>query len=606
MNPFSTEAIAAVYRNRELFFSENLSKTNRSIAQTAYARILIAILFIPIIYVGFNTAKFLYLLAPLVIAFIVLMRRHNKLFGKKSLLEELIALNVSEQASLKHQSAIFPDGDRFKDPHHAYSYDLDLFGEASLFQYLNRCSSLVGEEALAKSLASRELSKDQIIDQQEAVKEMKDKIDFRQSMWAQGHLYSENLKDKESILNWLNDKNFIYPRKGIRIFSYLWPAITVLLAGLTFFKASFIPIAILAIGVQWTMTAFYSKATKQLQSVMGRKKKQFEKFSALLKLIGEETFESKAAASLRNTSEIASYEFSKLASLTNALENRMNAIANMFGNSFFLYDLHCIHNLEEWKTLNGDRLPHWLDTIAEMDKLCSLGTFYFNNPTYSFPQIDEEKLIFEASDLGHPLIDTSFRVVNPVSLGLPHKALIITGANMAGKSTYLRAIGVNNILAMIGAPVCASSLRCSIFDLHTGMRTADSLSENQSYFYAELNRLKKITSAMSAGKPVLVLLDEILKGTNSDDKQKGSIALVKQLIKHECLTIVATHDLVLGTLKTEFPELIENYSFESTIVNDKLNFDYKLKLGTARNANATFLMKQMGIIPESEDEEKHQ
>lgn len=601
MNPLTSEAIRAIYHERELVFAKELSNTTRAINYTSYGRILIALLFISTIYFGYNATQFLYLLFPLTVAFVVLMRRHNALFNKKLLLEQLVELNVSEQAGLKHQHAIFPNGDRFKNPHHGFSYDLDLFGEASLFQYLNRCSSLVGEEALAKSLTSEELKKEQIIDQQEAVREIKDRLDFRQTMWAQGRLFSENLKDKESILIWLSDKNFIYPSRYIKIFIYLWPALTVALSVFAFLDSLIMPLAVFAIGVQWIVTAIYLKRTTHLQSVMGRKKKQLEKFSTLLRLIGKEKFESKAIINLAKTSYVASRKLSKLAELTNAMENRMNAIANMFGNSFFLYDLHCIYNLEEWKTLHGHELPHWLDTIAEMDRLCSLGTFYFNNPTYSFPQIEERELIFEASDLGHPLINEDFRVANPVALGSPHKALIITGANMAGKSTYLRAIGVNSILAMIGAPVCARNLRCSIFDLHTGMRTADSLSENQSYFYAELSRLKKITSAMLTERPVLVLLDEILKGTNSDDKQKGSIALVKQLIKHHCLTIVATHDLTLGTLKNEFPESIENYSFESTIIHNKLSFDYKLKPGMAKNANATFLMKQMGIIPELEN-----
>ena len=601
MNPSTPEAVDAVYRERELLFSQNLRETTKAIAQTSYGRLLIALLFIIIIYLGFSSPQFFYLLFPLTAVFIFLLRRHNSLFNKKSLLGHLIELNASEQAGLKKQNTIFPDGDRFKDPHHAFSYDLDIFGEASLFQYLNRCSTLVGEEALAKDLTNSKLRKEQIIDQQEAVREMKGKLDFRQNMWAQGRLFSENLKDKDSILEWLREKNVVYPNRYFKIFIYFWPAVTIVLAMLALADAFFVPMALLTIGVQWILTSLYLKRTTRLQLAMGRKKKELEKFSALLRLISQEKFESKATVDLGRLSRVGSDKLNKLAALTKSLENRMNAIATLFGNSFFLYDLHCIYNLEEWRTRHGHELPHWLDAIAEMDKLCSLGTFYYNNPAYSFPKIEKDKLIFEASDLGHPLIGDDTRVTNPVSLGSPHKALVITGANMAGKSTYLRAIGVNSILAMIGAPVCATHLCCSIFELHTGMRTADSLHENQSYFYAELNRLKKITSTLHAGNPILVLLDEILKGTNSEDKQKGSIALVKQLIKHHCLAIVATHDLALGTLKKEFPESIENYSFESNIVGNRLSFDYILKLGMAKNANATFLMKQMGIIPEVEN-----
>jgi DNA mismatch repair ATPase MutS len=182
-------------------------------------------------------------------------------------------------------------------------------------------------------------------------------------------------------------------------------------------------------------------------------------------------------------------------------------------------------------------------------------------------------------------------------LGNSQSVLIVTGANMAGKSTFLRTIGVNLVLALSGAPVCAQSFRCPVIHLRTGMRTADSLKDHQSYFYAELNRLKTIMDELRSDKPLLILLDEILKGTNSTDKQAGSIALVKQLLPHPCLAMVATHDLALGELQTEYPDRVKNYCFEATIENDQLSFDYKLKPGLAQKMNATFLMKKMGIIP---------
>jgi DNA mismatch repair ATPase MutS len=187
--------------------------------------------------------------------------------------------------------------------------------------------------------------------------------------------------------------------------------------------------------------------------------------------------------------------------------------------------------------------------------------------------------------------------VNPIEIGPRSSVMIITGANMAGKSTYLRTVGVNLVLALNGAPVCATYFSCPLLQMRSGMRTADSLKDHQSYFYAELNRLKNIMEELRNDKPLLILLDEILKGTNSNDKQAGSIALVKQLLPHPCLALIATHDLALGELEKQFPGQITNYCFEANIENDQLSFDYMLKRGVAQKMNASFLMKKMGIIP---------
>jgi DNA mismatch repair ATPase MutS len=197
----------------------------------------------------------------------------------------------------------------------------------------------------------------------------------------------------------------------------------------------------------------------------------------------------------------------------------------------------------------------------------------------------------------HPLIPESERVYNDMGIGPNDSVMIITGANMAGKSTFLRTLGVNMVLALNGAPVCASEFICPLIEIRSGMRTADSLKDHQSYFYAELNRLKGIMDELRSDKPLLILLDEILKGTNSNDKQAGSISLVKQLLPHPCLALIATHDLALGDLEKEYPDRIKNYCFEATITDDQLFFDYKLNPGVAKNMNASFLMKKMGIIP---------
>jgi DNA mismatch repair ATPase MutS len=277
------------------------------------------------------------------------------------------------------------------------------------------------------------------------------------------------------------------------------------------------------------------------------------------------------------------------------LNARLNFLTNVVVNSLFMCDLQCIYRLEKWKHENASQLKIWLDVICEAEVLCSLGTYAFNNPVFIYPGINNE-LAIRTENVGHPLLPINECVTNDLYLGKGQSVLIITGANMAGKSTFLRTVGVNLVLALAGAPVFAKSFSCPIIHLRTGMRTADSLKDHQSYFYAELDRLKSIMDELRSDKPLLILLDEILKGTNSTDKQSGSIALVKQLLPHPCLAMIATHDVVLGDLENQFPQHIKNYYFEANIENDQLFFDYKLKHGIAQKMNATFLMKKMGII----------
>jgi DNA mismatch repair ATPase MutS len=262
-----------------------------------------------------------------------------------------------------------------------------------------------------------------------------------------------------------------------------------------------------------------------------------------------------------------------------------------------LYDLQCVHRLEKWKSENASRLMEWIETVHETEALCSLGTFAFNHPRFVFPTINTDQKL-SVVGLGHPLLDENARVVNDTYLDRDRSIMIITGANMAGKSTFLRSLGVNVVLGLAGAPACAKEFDCPLIEIRSGMRTADSLKENQSYFYAELDRLKSIMDELRRGTPLLILLDEILKGTNSTDKQSGSLALVKQLIEYPCLVVIATHDLALGDLQHLYPRRILNYSFEANIENDQLFFDYKLKRGVAQRMNATFLMQKMGIIPD--------
>jgi len=285
----------------------------------------------------------------------------------------------------------------------------------------------------------------------------------------------------------------------------------------------------------------------------------------------------------------------KLHRILNAFDTRLNLLAGFFLNILFLWDIWQSKRLENWLSENSTFLSSWIDTIAFIDSLNCLANYHFNNPGTIFPEIVDNGPCIEGKDLGHPLIPVSQLVKNPVLISDSGQFHIVTGANMAGKSTYLRTVGITLILAMAGAPVIASVFRFSPVSLISSIRASDSLTKNESYFYAELKHLKRIVDRLEAGERLFILLDEILKGTNSKDKQSGSVAFVRKLLKFDGSGLIATHDLALGDLERDFPDHISNKSFEVVIKDDQLVFDYLLKDGVARQMNATFLMHKMGI-----------
>jgi hypothetical protein len=590
------QELKQLYTERQIEFTLSLKEVNKTLRYISLGRIAIALLFIFLGYLGFSQFFFFYTLPFVGAGFLFLVSRYNKMFQKSLLLENLVKLNELEGKALDHDYSNFKSGERFVDPHHPYSYDLDLFGNGSLFQYLNRCGTTIGENKLAELLLTPRSDKQNIYNRQEAVKDLQDRIQFRQDYWAYATLEKGRSFQTEKLVEWLGENNLIEGKSVYRILLLLGPLITLTLLAITIINTVWLPALLLAMTVQWSIASFHSRSITRIQDVLGKHKYALEKYAVLLNLTVVQDFKSVLLKSLKVEAHQASAKVKEFSNLVNALESRMNAIANMFGNSFFLYDLQSVRRLERWRTLHAADFPRWLESIAEVDALCALGTFHFNNPAYAFPVIDE-KLIIKAEALGHPLIASGERVDNDFSQGDPESIMIVTGANMAGKSTFLRAAGVNIVLALAGAPVCAKRFSCPVIGLRSGMRTSDSLQEHQSYFYAELHRLQSIMEDLRSGKPLLILLDEILKGTNSTDKQSGSIAIVEQLVKLNALVLLATHDVILGELQERFPGRVINGCFESQVEGARLTFDYKLKQGIAQKANATFLMKQMGIIP---------
>lgn len=583
------------YEKRKLLFSESLVKATKQINDVSNLRLAMAGALIICIYLSFSYGYLFFIIPLLLLAFILLVIKHARLFKDKTHLENLVKINLSEIQSLDGKLSHCKNGAQFLNPHHAYAYDLDIFGEGSLFQSINRSSTLNGESQLAFSLTNPLASAELILTKQQAIKELAEKVDFRQHFLATGMELEELAQDKQQLLEWVEQKAFLFGKPLYKIVLWIFPALTVALLLGSFLIDGLLPFAIFCAGLQWVFLGFHLKRVTRFHQYISRKRNILDKYARLLHLFGKENFQSNLLTRLSSEATDADKKIKTLASLVRALDARLNFMTNVIVNAMLLYDLQCVYRLEKWKEENAQKLDTWINVISETDVLSSFATLVFNNPDFTFPSITQEQKIVGRS-IGHPLIQKHERVTNDLTFGPDHSVLIVTGANMAGKSTFLRTLGINMVLALNGAPVCAQEFTCPIIRIRSGMRTADSLQDHQSYFYAELDRLKTIMDELRSGAPLLILLDEILKGTNSTDKQAGSIALVKQLLTQSCLAIIATHDLALGDLEKEYPDRVENFCFEPTIENDQLSFDYKLKPGLAKKMNATFLMKKMGII----------
>lgn len=583
------------YKQRENHFQTQADQSDKTIRQYSLFRLIVAIAVIGFVYFGFQEPIYFSPAVLLGFLFFYLVQRQQKKEKEKEIAELSAKLNNWEGEAIDYHFQNFPSGKEFIDPHHPYSHDLDLFGDGSLFQYLNRCSTKLGENRSAKDLTNLSFNKEEIIERQLAIRELSLLLEFRQLCWAIGKQIQDSKFNLDPLLNWLKQPSLFFGKNSFKFLQWSLPIITcsALIAMLLLPELwiLFIPLSFLQVAI----ASFYDKPITKLQEELSRYRVIMENYSRLFDLMSKQAVNSNLLATHQQIAKGATDHVRELSKLINAIESRSNMIARMFGNGLFMYDFHTVSNLEEWRSKYASDLPHWLDSLAEWDALISLATFRYNNSNYAFADFDE-RLSIDGKEVGHPLIDSKVRVANDFSLGNPQNVMLVTGANMAGKSTFLRAIGVNYILALNGAPVCASQWKCSLAAMRTGMRTTDSLKDHESYFYAELNRLHSIIEELRAGKPIVILLDEILKGTNSNDKLAGSRELIKQFIGKNALVLIATHDILLGDMETQHPNNIVNTCFEGRIENDQLLFDYKLNRGLAQRANATFLMKKMGII----------
>jgi len=513
--------------------------------------------------------------------------------------KHLVGINTKEKKVLTWKYNEFNNGESYLNPEDFHQYDLDLFGEGSVFQYLNRTCTTGGEDRLATFLSNPELNEKEIISRQLATVELMPLLDWRQAFQATGLIEHEEKQDRSRINHWLNQQAFFSNKAILKGLVFLIPLISIgmlVLLILGFITGSiFLIYLMIPLGVIGTYLKQINKEQKQVSQTWHLLKK----YAALLELIENADFKSQRLGifqyELRNEEAVASKKVEELSKIIKGLDNRNNMLVGIILNALLLWDLHFMFKLENWRKENKSSFNRWAEILSEFDAFSSLGNYAYNNPLYIFPDIDPKTVGLKIVDSGHPLLPEQQRVNNDFRITEEPSFIIITGANMAGKSTFLRTIGTNMMLGMAGAPVCAKQFSFAPTEVYTSMRTTDSLQKNESYFFAELSRLKKMIDKLKSGTKLFIILDEVLKGTNSRDKALGSKALVKQLIHMNTTGIIATHDVSLGSLIEEFPKNVLNCRFEVEMENDELVFDYKIKDGISQNLNATFLMRKMGI-----------
>lgn len=577
----------------EKYQSEAKSLYKKMTALSVY-RLAIFLITLFGIYITFEQWRVAILIVLVgIVVFLLLLSKYTDIKRLHEFNKALVAINEDE---IKIASGDFHNRDtglQFQDPNHFYSLDIDLFGRGSFFQFINRTTINEGAEKLADALKANH-TKD-IVLRQEAIKELSDKPQWRQFFSATSSLVSVETPAKQ-IINWLQNHNSFLPK----IMQWL-PLVFSLLTGVLIGLAAFNLIDAILVGywlfVGLGVSGIYLKKINILSSNTDKVRDTFRQYASLLDLIENENFSSKLLVQkqkqIQSDAKKASIIFKEFSKALDALDNRNNLISAIFGNGYFLSDLKNSYKIEQWIKQHANKVSDWFEAVSFFDAYNSLGNFTFNHADFVFPEIVTDESVIKAIDLGHPMLKNEKRVNSNLTID-NEQFFIVTGANMAGKSTFLRTVSLHIVMANVGLPVCALNSKYNPVKLITSMRTTDSLIDDSSYFFSELTRLKFIVDAIQK-EPYFIVLDEILKGTNSTDKAIGSRKFVEKLVASNATGIIATHDLSLCEIEKELDD-VENYYFDAEIINDELHFDYTLKEGVCKNMNASFLLKKMEIV----------
>ncbi len=605
-----------IYRDNIEMYDAKLLKLSKLFNRISFLRLFIFVFSSTLIITLFS----INLITPLgivfpvfIICFALVIKHHNKIAYLKKHTSFLKGINESEILREKCNLEGFDAGQKFVDQNHPYTSDLDVFGPHSIFQLVNRTTTESGMALLSEWL-SEPAPNYEIHDRQEAVKELSQKLDWRQDFQASGMHFQNKKSDYNKLLAWaeapvvLLKYGRMYRAAAILLSGLSLPGLGLTILNLNssngYIYLSFL-IIILCINyiilrkVKAIAEEIVETSTENLNILRG--------YLTLVKKIERERFESKKLCQLQSILIKSKYSaFDEINRLCRLLEFsqqrgitriRMPIKGNPFYlllNSFLLLDIYLIIGTEKWKSKNEAFLKSWADAVSGFEVINSLAGFCYSNPAYTFPELEEKNNYIHFESLGHPLINSEIRVCNDYHSEGPGDIVIITGSNMGGKSTFLRTVGVNLVLALTGAPCCARVGKVSNLKLFTSMRTQDNLKQGISSFYAELRRIEKMLKLIENSQDIFFLLDEMFKGTNSEDRHKGGYSLINQLSKLKTSGIIATHDIELAKL-AENERLVTNYSFNSEIRDNLMVFSYKLHPGICNDFNASELMEKSGI-----------
>ena len=582
------------YTEEKQRLETELKETKNKLANLSILRLIVFVLTSAGIYFLFDTLRIVGVIGAVgVIVFGILLIKYLDAKESKILLITKIKINETEIRVLEGNFSFLKTGEEFIDPTHVYSNDIDLFGRGSFFQYINRTSTKQGAKELAKTITKNHILS--IDKKQEVLKELSQKVAWRQHFSALASLVTTRYSTKE-ILDFIQNYSAVFSTIVSKL-PTVFSLVSIVLIALVSFAIIPFSILILWVFIGLGITALFFKKTQEIYVQADKAKATFKQYYLLLQEIENRKFSS---AKLQEKQQIiqseklqASVIFKQFSKILDAFDQRNNLLIAFVGNAFFLWDLRNAVKVEIWITNYKHTVKKWFEVIAFFDAQNSLANFQYNHPEYTFPKVQKQDAIIKAVGLGHPLLNSEKRIDNNFNI-YDQEFFIVTGANMAGKSTFLRTVSLSIVMANVGLPVCAKSYIYSPVKLITSMRTSDSLADDESYFYSELKRLKFIVDTIDKDD-YFIILDEILKGTNSKDKAIGSKKFIEKLVSSKSTGIIATHDVSLCELATDFSE-IKNYYFDAEISNDELYFDYLFKKGVCKNMNASFLLKKMEII----------
>ncbi|MFT6866474.1 MAG: DNA mismatch repair ATPase MutS [Cyclobacteriaceae bacterium] len=586
-------------------YRESASKLKRKTSLLSWLRTLLFIVVVGslIYYFNSNISEILIFTIVTCAVFYYTVIKYRQFDIEKNLQEALVLINEDEVKRAKHQLKDFESGESFIQEDHPYQVDLDIFGNHSIYQLINRCEIDDSKSLLAIWL-SNQANEKTIRNRQESVKELSKKINWRQEFQAKNMLTIANKKKHEptvsaqDILDWVSQKNAFNHPKTWKIFASILGAASLIATYFIVLEGVMYQIIYPILVLNGIFLMLGIRHLNTLTKGIDKSHYIISSYGQALEMIEKEPFQTSHLINLQNQLKdqryTATQSIGQLSKLTHRLSSRANMLYGIL-DVVLLMDIHLLVDFFNWKKKHLGDIENWLSVVNKMECLVSLSGFAFANPNYNFPEFETASFYFDTVKLGHPLISGIEKVRNDYRIAAKGNVDIITGSNMSGKSTFQRTVGVNMVLAQCGAPVDAESLKMSPTHIFTSMRTKDNLEEHTSSFYAELKRISKLLEATEKQSATFFILDEILKGTNSEDRHKGSIALAKKLSKRNTFGMISTHDLGLGQL-AETEKWARNFSFNSEIEGDKIIFDYRLTEGICKSFNASKLMENMGIL----------